>query len=118
MTVFNCDKCVVGQLTHIERVSNVKLRYLAFDIECLTTGGMPDPKTSPIILISFSFKPAYNGLDSLVLVAKPVNGDGVEGCRDEVELIRRFCEIVRDFDPDVIFGYNSNGFDFPTSWTG
>ena len=109
----NCDKCVVGQLTHIERVSNVKLRYLAFDIECLTTGGMPDPKTSPIILISFSFKPAYNGSDSLVLVAKPVNGDGVEGCRDEVELIRRFCEIVRDFDPDVIFGYNSNGFDFP-----
>ncbi len=109
----SCDKCVVGRLAPINVVPNAPFRYLAFDIECLTSGGMPDPKTSPVILISFSFKPAHRGLDSLVLVAKPASGDGVEGCRDEVELLRRFCEIVRDFDPDVIFGYNSNGFDFP-----
>ena len=109
----DCDKRVVGQLAPVDAVSNVQLRYLAFDIECLTSGGMPNPKTSPIILISFSFKPAYRGLDSLVLVAKPAKGRGVEGCRDEVELLKRFCAIVRDFDPDVIFGYNSNGFDFP-----
>jgi DNA polymerase I len=110
----DCGKRVIGQLTPFERVFNAPLRYLAFDIECLTSGGMPDVKTSPVVLVSLCFKPAYMGMDSLVLVAKPVSGiEGVEGCSDEIGLLKRFFEIIADFDPDVIFGYNTNGFDFP-----
>jgi DNA polymerase I len=110
----DCDKRLIGSLEPVEKVSNAPLRYLAFDIECITTGGMPDAKTSPIVLISMYFNPAHNSQNSLVLAAKPVSElEGVEGCEDEVVLLKRFFEIVKDYDPDVLFGYNSNGFDFP-----
>ncbi|RLG23654.1 DNA polymerase elongation subunit [Methanosarcinales archaeon] len=110
----NCDLRLIGKMVPVEQVSNAKLRFLAFDIECPTAGGMPDATRSPIVLISMYFKPSYNEKESIVLSAKPVAGlDAVEGCDSEISLLKRFFEIVKDFDPDVILGYNSNGFDFP-----
>ncbi len=38
--------------------------------------------------------------------------DFVEIVKDEKALIERFVEIVREYDPDVISGYNSDLFDF------
>ncbi|MEZ5335530.1 MAG: hypothetical protein R2741_09985 [Methanolobus sp.] len=35
---------------------------------------MPVPETSPVIMVSMSFSPAYKGHDTVVLVAKPVEG--------------------------------------------
>ncbi|WP_306305613.1 3'-5' exonuclease [Metallosphaera hakonensis] len=36
-----------------------------------------------------------------------VNTDG-----DDLKIIREFSKFVLDYDPDVILGYNSNGFDW------
>ncbi|MCK4652531.1 MAG: DNA polymerase elongation subunit, partial [Methanosarcinales archaeon] len=115
--VVNSDVVITSQVSPVEVAQNAPLRYLAFDIECLVDGGMPTPDRSPIIMISLAFRPDYTR-ETLVLVAKKADGDGADGdgiesFDDEAGVLNRFFEIVRDYDPDVILGYNSNEFDFP-----
>jgi DNA polymerase I len=106
-------------LSHISpagREANAPLRYLAFDIECLPRNGeMPSPETSPVILISLAFDPPFQGLKDLVLVGKELDcpREDVEVCTDEAQLLTRFFAIIKEYDPDVVLGYNSNEFDFP-----
>ena len=107
---------VISQVTPAEITRNAPMRYLAFDIECLVDGGIPTADRSPIIMISLAFEPAHQGeLETLVLVGKDADFDcdGTEHFTDEADLLNRFFEVVRDYDPDVILGYNSNEFDFP-----
>ncbi|MEA1965685.1 MAG: DNA-directed DNA polymerase, partial [Euryarchaeota archaeon] len=107
---------VVSQIAPAEITRNAPMRYLAFDIECLVDGGIPTADRSPIIMISLAFEPAHQGeLETLVLVGKEadLDCDGTEHFTDEADLLNRFFEVVRDYDPDVILGYNSNEFDFP-----
>ncbi len=110
------DVTVVAQVSPAEIARNAPMRYLAFDIECLVDGGIPTADRSPIIMISIAFEPAHQGeLETLVLVGKEAGGDcdGTEHFTNETDLLNRFFKIVRDYDPDVILGYNSNEFDFP-----
>lgn len=95
---------------------NAPLRYLAFDIECLPKNGeMPRSDISPVILISLAFQPAYKGLKDLVLVGQNLDckRDDVFACSGEADLIAKFLAIVREYDPDIMAGYNSNEFDLP-----
>ena len=95
---------------------NAPLRTMAFDIECLPLhGAMPSPETSPVIMVSLAFDPPYKGREDIVLVGREVDcprGD-VLCCGGEREMLARFVEILRDYDPDVVAGYNSAEFDFP-----
>jgi DNA polymerase I len=114
---FACDSAVLASgLKRIESLTIAPLKYLSFDIECLPLdGGMPSPDVSPIIMISFSFEPAYKEQKTLILVAKPVEGmDGdVEPCGDETEMLNRFFQIFCEYDPDIVTGYNHQDFDIP-----
>ena len=103
-------------LTALQRESNAPMRYMAFDIECRPHHGeMPNPDSDPVILISVAFKPQYKGLDNLVLVGKKIDctRKDVESCADEKELLSRFGSVIKEFDPDILAGYNSNEFDVP-----
>lgn len=105
-----------GSLSNVQHEANAPLRYMSFDIECLPNRGeMPKADVSPVILISMAFEPEYKGLKDLVLVGKSVDcpRPDVEACEDEYDLLSRFTSIIRDYDPDIIAGYNSNEFDFP-----
>jgi len=75
-----------------------KLRVLAFDIEVYTKVGAPNPRKDPVIVIGAWTE---EGLRQFVL-------DG-----SERDLIKQFVEFVQAYDPDVILGYNSSGFDIP-----
>jgi DNA polymerase I len=111
MPLMNMDS-----LSPVQHEANAPLRYMSFDIECLPDHGeMPKAEVSPIILISMAFEPEYEGLKDLVLVGKSIDcprGD-VQICRDEYDLLSTFGSILRDYDPDIVSGYNSNEFDFP-----
>ncbi|MFB3765939.1 MAG: DNA-directed DNA polymerase [Methanotrichaceae archaeon] len=103
-------------LSPVQADSNAPLRYMSFDIECLPNRGeMPKAEISPVILISMAFEPEYNGLKDLVLVGKRIDcsRQDIESCDDEYGLLSRFISIIKDYDPDIIAGYNSNEFDFP-----
>jgi DNA polymerase I/DNA polymerase-2 len=40
-------------------------------------------------------------------------GDYVEFCEDEGDMIEKFVEFVNDYNPDILTGYFSDGFDLP-----
>ena len=99
----------------IEAKPDAPLRYLALDIECVTTENrIVEAESDPIIMISFAFNPEYKGKKTMVIVAKPhASGEDVFGFSDEKEMMKKFLDIMDDYDPDIVTGYNINGFDFP-----
>ncbi|AEH60103.1 DNA polymerase Pol2 [Methanosalsum zhilinae DSM 4017] len=113
----DCDELVTStRIEEVDRIDSAPLRHFAFDIECLPiNGGMPVPEQSPVIMISLSFEPEFRGMKSIVLLGRSLDdaGDGVEVLGDEPALLNRFFEIFREYDPDVVTGYNINDFDIP-----
>lgn len=106
----------LDSLIPMQHDANAPLRYMAFDIECLPDHGeMPKAEVSPVILVSMAFEPEYKGRKDLVLVGKKIDcqRSDVQVCQDEHDLLSTFASILRDYDPDVVAGYNSNEFDFP-----
>ncbi len=105
----------VRSIKPVERKENVELKYLCFDIECLPLDYKRemDPKKDPMIAIALTFIPAYKGNSSLVLVAKGANGAGVRPFAGEKEMLQGFIDIIGEYDPDIITGFNINGFDVP-----
>ncbi len=110
-----CKAIDAEKIEPIEDKGNVPLKYLALDIECVPREErIVEAEKDPIIMISLSFAPAYKGKDTMILVAKPTStGDDVFGFSDEKDMMKRFLDVVNDFDPDIVTGYNINGFDFP-----
>ncbi|MDD5172334.1 MAG: 3'-5' exonuclease, partial [Candidatus ainarchaeum sp.] len=84
-----------------------KLSALSFDIETYNPMGAPREGKDPVIMIS------YCGRNKGVLTTKKSPRKFVETVADEKEMIKRFCAIVGDEDPDVLVGYNSSNFDLP-----
>ncbi|KHO47493.1 MAG: DNA polymerase I [archaeon GW2011_AR5] len=99
----------------MDKIENVPLNYLAFDIECVPSDPRKplDAKKDPIVMISCSFLPSYRGKKDIVLVAKPFSGDGILGFASEKEMLEEFLKIIDAYDPDIMTGYNVNAFDFP-----
>ncbi len=113
--VLSSIKITSKKVEPVAILKNAPLRHLAFDIECLPLkGGMPVPETSPIILMSLAFEPDFKGKKTLVLVGKLNSSSGdVESFGSEEAMLRRFFDIIREYDPDILLGYNSNSFDIP-----
>jgi len=106
----------VEALHPVQHETNAPLRFMSFDIECLPDQGeMPKAEKSPVILISMAFLPPYQGNKDLVLVGKNIDCPRTDtrACQDEYDLLAQFVAIVRDYNPDILAGYNSNEFDFP-----
>jgi DNA polymerase I len=88
-----------------------EMRVLAFDTEVYNPKGAPRAKTDPIIMISLA---SNTGLRRVLTWRSPDGElDFVEVLRNERDTLRRFSEIVKEGDYDVILGYNSDNFDFP-----
>ncbi|VVB93573.1 DNA polymerase [uncultured archaeon] len=113
--VLSSVRITSGKVEPVEILKNAPLRHLAFDIECLPlNGAMPVPENSPIVLMSLAFAPDFEGKKTLVLVGKDARIEGeTESCGSEEAMLRRFFDIIREYDPDILVGYNSNGFDIP-----
>jgi len=79
------------------------LKVVAFDIEVYNPAGSPRPKHDPVIIIA-----AYDGREVKQFLAE----ESGKGIRD-AGAIRSFVSYVKELDPDIIVGYNSNGFDWP-----
>ncbi len=109
-----CKAIKAEEIRPIELEKNAPFKYLSLDIECLTEEErIPTPEKDKIIVISLAFHPEYKGRKSLVLLAKSGKANGAITCSGEEEMLKKFKEILIDFDPDVICGHNINGFDLP-----
>ncbi len=104
----------VKDLEPIQKQKNSEMRHLAIDIECVAESGIaPDAKKDPIVMISLAFSSPYKGKKDLVLVAKHTSGNSVQGFTNEADMLKGFLDVIDQYDPDVITGYNINAFDFP-----
>jgi DNA polymerase elongation subunit (family B) len=97
------------------------LRVMYYDIECSTEHGFPLPTRDPCIVISNIFRyhnaPASEpSLATVVLMVgecPPDDNAILVHCRDDKELLECQRALINDLDPDIISGYNSDGFDTP-----
>lgn len=110
-----CKAFEATKIKPIERIDNTELKYMAYDIECITESDqrLPEPEKDPIIMISITFSPKHKGKESIVLVAKSTKIKDSIGFANEEEMLRKFLEILHDFDPDILIGYNINNYDLP-----
>jgi DNA polymerase elongation subunit (family B) len=82
------------------------LKVVAIDIETVSEQAIPSPDKVPIYLVSI-----YDGKNYYSIYW---SGDANIGIKvnNELELLKKFNDIIKEIDPDVIVGYNSNNFDF------
>ena len=99
----------------LDRKDNAQISILSFDIECVPSdSNRPlDSRKDPVVMISLSFNVPYRGTTSIVQVAKPVSGKGLQGFPNEKDMLEGFIRVVDEYNPDIITGYNVNTFDIP-----
>jgi DNA polymerase-2 len=86
---------------------DVPLKVLSFDIET-------DARAERLLAISLYAERDGQALLDEVIVVDPSGRDMPEkaiGCKDERAALQLFCERVREFDPDVLTGWNVIDFD-------
>jgi len=88
-----------------------KPKILAFDIETYNPDGKTiNPQKNPILMLSL-----YGERFKKVVTWKKFKTDldYVEFVEGEEQLLERFKEMIEKEKPDILCGYNSDGFDFP-----
>jgi DNA polymerase I len=112
-----CTSYQAKEFKKIQKEENSDLKYMAFDIECLPKDFTKplDSKQDPIIMISMAFSHEYKAKKTIVLVGKPVKTEkkNIFCFSTEEEMLKRFMEIIDDYDPDIMTGYNAQNFDLP-----
>ena len=84
-----------------------KLKLLAFDLETFYHEGDEFGK-GEIIMISYADESEVR-----VITWKRIDLPYVEVVSSEREMIKRFIQVVREKDPDVLITYNGDNFDMP-----
>ncbi len=92
---------IIGEIKPVEDRGSPELRISAFDIEVYAPSGTPKPERDPIIIIGV--------MDNSSKEVKQF----IMRDKDDRMVINEFINYVREYDPDIILGYNSNGFDWP-----
>lgn len=107
--VFRAVKIIQANL---EIASHLKM--LAVDIETYAERKDINPHKYPILMIGFYGK-NKQGEFRKVITWKKFNHDleYVEHVADEKKMLERFKEVILTFQPDILTGYFSDGFDFP-----
>jgi len=95
------------------------IRVISIDIECAAKQGrFPNAESDPVIQISnicmqFGCKdPILQKLFSFKKCAA-IAGADVESFEVEKDMLNKWAEFLVELDPDIITGYNINGFDLP-----
>ncbi len=114
-----CPGIEAEEIKPIEKDEDAPLKIMSLDIETETPlDRMPQPDKDAIIMISVAFSHEYKGLKNLLLVSKsvPLREDQKKNTlclENEKKMLEKFKDIINDYDPDVITGYNIQNFDMP-----
>jgi DNA polymerase elongation subunit (family B) len=90
-------------------------RTLAIDIETYAKEKILDMDKNPILMLAFYGVDEKGESFRKVITWKNFSHklNYLEVVSDEVELLKRFKQIFLDFQPDILTGYFSDGFDLP-----
>lgn len=111
----SCDEYDVDHCFEISEIESVggdmiqKPSFLVFDIETYNYRGNPRAEIDPIMMISFSYS---DGRKKVVTWKRFDDApDYVDFVQGEMELIKKFVDILKKEKPVFVVGYNSDGFD-------
>ena len=103
-----------------ERTDIGKLVIASFDIECTSGDGsfpLASRDSDAIIQIGTTFtlfnndEVYYNNIITLNGCSDIENAEVIT-CETELEVLHQWCKLIKETNPDIITGYNINGFDF------
>ena len=102
---YQADKVIkISKIRPLEKSDIPKLKMLAFDIEVVEEEG----KQKITVLSMMS-----DGFERVLTYKKDKHyGKYVDVLDNEEGLLKRFVELVKEQDPDVLLGYNTDQFDF------
>ena len=110
---------IVSHPSEGEFMDLAKLRILSVDIECAGRKGcFPEAEVDPVIQIASMLtvqgeqEPQVRNIMTLGSCA-PIVGSEVMSFDREPDLLRKWADLVRKTDPDIIIGYNILKFDLP-----
>lgn len=91
------------------------LRILSLDIETYAKEKIIEPKKNPILMIALYGTDEQNKEFKKVITWKKFSHklDYLEIVQDEVAMLKQFRELMINYQPDIITGYFSDGFDLP-----
>lgn len=90
--------------TYFKGMKFEELKVLSFDIE--TTTFNPKDKDANILLVSSTYTILSSGCNKSRLF-------DINSYTNNVELLRAFCDYVKELNPDIIIGHNIFSFDLP-----
>ena len=88
-------------------------KILGFDIEVYmdTNKGSPQEDKDPIVMVGFYGNDGFSKVITWKQFPKPKKY--IEFVKDEGNLILQFKSVIKEYKPDYLVGYFSDGFDFP-----
>jgi len=94
---------------------------LSFDIETYSNNHNALPKKYDLkhvcymisLLVKRLGKPEITRHAIILGDCTPIPGSIVHKCNTEIELIRKFEDLILEIDPDIVEGYNIIGYDYP-----
>ena len=103
----------VESIKKIDKKKDSDMKILSFDIECLAADmtKQMSSETDEIIMISMAFSHGYRGMKDYVILAKNFTNKNTKGFSSEKEMLEEFMKIIKEYDPDILTGYNINAFD-------
>lgn len=113
-TLSTCDRAI--ECSFFKRNDSVAFyepKVMYYDIECLSldVNVFPSADTCPCIQISYLLMDGNKKIDNGVICFKET--PGYAWYETEEQMLLRFSQIVNEFNPDAITGFNSNAFDMP-----
>lgn len=113
--ISTCDRLIISNSIKLvtENVPFYKPRTMFYDIECLSLdiNVFPTSDTCPVIQISYLLMDGEQNCGQGVLCYKDT--PGYDSYETEEGMLLRFFQIIVEFNPDFLTGYNSNNFDMP-----
>ena len=106
----------------IDDTPSIGHKELFFDIECEIGGALTEDyiQSAPMPITSIAWWDKSTDEWAIIILDKKKQLKNTQSknhkiisCTTEGELLTRFVGIVRDIDPDILIGYNSDYFDIP-----
>lgn len=95
--------------------SHLKIAYIDIETESGThysTVSVPD---QPIILIQILYKDVFYIFGTEVYESYRDDVKYIK-CKDEIDMLKKFSHLFGKINPDIISGWNSQGYDIPMLW--
>jgi len=107
----NCKvDCIKAKSIKKESDEIIEPRIVALDIETYNPDNSLNAKKNPIIILGL-----YGDNFSRVVTWKKFKTSNkyIEFVSSEADMLQRFAELITEYQPDIITGYFTDGFDFP-----